>query len=248
VSDLPDFVTPGQPVEALWGNDVVASLRDAIAFLNSLLPIGMVAMFGGTVEPTNWLFCRGQAISQTTYTGLYAVIGNRFNEAQPTTPAGTFRVPNMQARYPVGHNTGSADQAVADWWADGVGEVSGNYLPVMPHHQHPVPDHLHVLGNWTGGQSADHGHFDRGHGRYVYDGRQAGNETPYHYLPVGVGTDIGGPRYVSYEGSTGGTGNDHAHLLSGTTGASDRNLASGFAGGGSQVPPGVAYNFIIRAR
>ncbi|HET9666364.1 MAG TPA: phage tail protein [Desertimonas sp.] len=247
MSDVPDFVTPGQPVEALWGNEVVASLRDAIAFLNSLLPIGMVAMFGGTVEPTNWLFCRGQAIAQASYSGLYAVVGDRFNAGGPAVPAGTFRVPNMQARYPVGTNVGSSWGQGTYWSGGGVGEIAGTYDPVMPYHQHTVPDHLHGLNNWTGGQNADHGHYDDGVGAYAMNAKGA-FQVPLHYLPVGVGTDIGGPIYFHFSPSTGGTGNDHAHLLSGTTGASDRSLASGFAGGGAQIPPGVSYNFIIRAR
>ena len=106
--DPPAFVTPGQPVEAIWGNEVVAWVREAVAIVNTLMPLGVCVPYGGANEPANWLFCRGQAIAVASYSGLYAVIGDRFNQGGPTVAAGQFRVPNMQARYPVGTNVGSS--------------------------------------------------------------------------------------------------------------------------------------------
>jgi hypothetical protein len=176
------------------------------------------------------------------------VIGTRFHQGQPTVPAGQFRLPNLQARYPVGANAGSSAGMGTFWTGGGVGELAGSYDAVMPSHNHTVPDHLHWIEMWSGGQSASHVHADEGHGRFIYDGVQAGNDMPFHYLPRNVGTDIGGPRYFSFSSRTGGTVGDHAHLVKGWSGASDRSLTSGLAGGGNQIPPGVAFNFIIRAR
>lgn len=239
MSDLPDLVTPGQPVEAIWGNDVVNALNAAIATLNGLLPIGMVAAYGGTGQPTNWLLCQGQAVSQTTYTELYAVVQDRFSQGMAAPPAGTFRVPNMQGRFPVGSNVGSPSGGIGGYWSGGgVGEVAGSYDPVMPVHNHPVPDHLHWVDLWSGGVSATHQH-------------QAAYE--FDFFVTGFANQIalnrGSPSIGYYlQHNTWEDSNDHAHRTTGWSGASDRDLTAGLAGGGAQVPPGVAFNFIIRAR
>jgi len=241
----PDFVTPGQPVEALWGNDVVAWVREAINAVNTMMPIGICAPYGGETEPPNWLFCRGQSVSQTTYSALFAVIGTRFDSGQAAGAAGTFRVPNMQGRYPVGYNAGSSI-GMGTMWGAGVGEAAGSFDPVMPYHQHAGVDHLHGLNISTGGQSNNHAHWGDAGGAYALDGPGA-FQIPLHYLPVGVGTDIGGPHYFHFGGATGETPTDHHHLVNGSTGAADRSLATGFAGGGNQVSPGISFNWIIRA-
>ena len=132
------------------------------------------------------------------------------------------------------------------WSGGGVGEVSGSFDPVMPNHQHTVPDHLHRVDIWSAGRNAAHVHGSLA-GAFTTEGHGDFN-TPFHYLPVGVGTDIGGPHYLSFYNTTGGEHADHAHAVNGWSGASDRSLSSGFAGGGAQIPPGVAFNFIIRAR
>jgi hypothetical protein len=246
--DPPDFVTPGQPVEAIWGNEVVAWVREAVMIVNTLMPVGIVTMYGGGLEPPNWLFCRGQAVSTTTYSALYAVIGDRFNQGGPAVAAGQFRVPNMQARYPVGSNVGSSWGMGTFWSGGGVGEIAGSFDAAMPSHNHTVPDHLHRVDIWSGGRNAGHHHYGAGNAVFTYEGRGA-YEIPLHYLPVGVGTDIGGPHYFHFNGGTGDEDTDHAHPVNGWSGAADRSLTSGLSGGGSsQIPPGVAFNFIIRAK
>ena len=243
--DPPLFVTPGQAVEAVWGNDVVAWVREAVDIVNTLMPVGCIVMYGGGSAPPAWLLCRGQAVSRTTYDKLFSVIGTNFNEGMGAPPSGTFRVPNMQARYPVGANAGSSAGLGTFWTGSGVGEVAGSYDAVMPHHNHNVPDHRHKL---LGGEIGEH--FHRGMGgvgnrRFLIDGRDENNEIPLHYLPVGVGTDIGGPRWVSFADMT--AINEQPAGASGETGPADRPLATSFEGSGHQIPPGIAFNFIIRA-
>lgn len=237
MSDLPDLVTPGQPVEALWGNDVVAALNAAIVTLNGLLPIGMVAAYGGTAQPPNWLLCQGQAVSTTTYTELYAIVQDRFNQGSPAPPAGTFRVPNMQGRTPVGTNIGSSI-GLGSYWGNGVGEIAGSFDPVMPVHNHTVPDHLHWFDLWSGGVDRYHQH------QAAFD---------FDFYVTGFANQIalnrGSPSIGYYlQHNTWEDSNDHAHRTTGWTGPADRSLTSGPAGGGPQIPPGVAFNWIIRAK
>lgn len=228
VTDLPDHVTPGAPVEAVWGNEVVDALTNAVNTLLSLLPVGVMAMYGGNLAPPNWLFCHGAAVSTTTYSGLYAVIGDRYNQGQPATPAGTFRVPNFQARFPVGVNVGSSS-GLGTFWSTGVGEVGGSYVAQMPVHQHGP--HYHTLD-----LSHDH---DSGNDtlsflyradRYNGDG----NTLPWPSTP-NTGEQMAwrertgvNPPAVPYR--------------------STHPSYSGLAGDDTpQVPPGAAVHFIIRA-
>ena len=57
---------------------------------------GTVVMFAGATPPTGWLSCVGQAISRTTFSALFAVVGTAFGAGDGST---TFNVPNMQQKY-----------------------------------------------------------------------------------------------------------------------------------------------------
>lgn len=80
------------------GVDVTGTLsQNGLAVL---LPVGFgPCPFAGVNAPTGWLLCYGQAISRTTYSTLYAVIGNLYGAGNGTT---TFNVPDMRGRGAVG--------------------------------------------------------------------------------------------------------------------------------------------------
>ena len=63
------------------------------------LPIGAITQFSGSIAPTNWLFCNGQAISRTEYSELFAIIGTHYGEGDGST---TFNLPDFIGRVPVG--------------------------------------------------------------------------------------------------------------------------------------------------
>lgn len=68
------------------------------------LPIGSIAQFGGSIAPTNWLICNGQAVSRETYSELFAVIGTTYGEGNGST---TFNLPDFSSRSPMGLGTGT---------------------------------------------------------------------------------------------------------------------------------------------
>lgn len=80
------------------------------------LPIGAIAEFGGSVAPTNWLFCNGQAVSRTEYAELFAAIGTNYGEGDGST---TFNVPDFIGRVPVGLDAEDND-------FDELGDFGGN--------------------------------------------------------------------------------------------------------------------------
>ena len=67
------------------------SVRTNAGFLDAL-PIGVNMEYGGSTAPDNWMLYQGQAISRTTYSRLFAVIGTAFGSGDRTT---TFKVPDF---------------------------------------------------------------------------------------------------------------------------------------------------------
>jgi microcystin-dependent protein len=231
--DPPDFVTPGQPVEAVWGNDVVAWVREAVAAVQTMMPIGVVCPYGGTSEPINWLFCRGQAVSQTTYSALYAVVGSKFDQGVGAAPAGTFHLPNIQGRYPVGVNVGSSIGMGAMWSGGGVGEISGSYTPALAQHVHAPHDHVFDFSHDHGTNNETLSFLMRAD-RYNGDG----NTIPWPQDP-----ETG--EQMAWRDRTSGVDGPAGPVRA--TSASGSGLVSGTPVDGNQVPPGVSFNFIIKA-
>lgn len=64
---------------------------------------GMLLQYAGTTAPTNWLLCDGSAISRTTYSDLYAVVGTTYGTGNGST---TFNIPDLRGRTPIGVGTG----------------------------------------------------------------------------------------------------------------------------------------------
>lgn len=71
-----------------------------------LMPTGSIIQFGGSSAPSGYLFCRGQAVSRTTYSALFNVIGTTYGSGNGST---TFNVPDLQTRTAVGYKSGDSD-------------------------------------------------------------------------------------------------------------------------------------------
>lgn len=86
----------------------------------NILPAGIVFPFAGGTAPTGFLLCEGQQISKTTYSALYAAIGDDYaTQINPTTglawaapDADKFRVPDYRGIFLRGVGTPSGLDAV----------------------------------------------------------------------------------------------------------------------------------------
>lgn len=58
-------------------------------------PTGSVIAFAGSTAPSRWLLCYGQAVSRTTYSGLFSVISTTYGAGDLST---TFNVPDLRGR------------------------------------------------------------------------------------------------------------------------------------------------------
>lgn len=87
---------------------------------------GTIKMFAGSIAPDGWLLCNGQAVSRTTYSKLFNVIGTTYGEGDGST---TFNVPDLRGRTPVGVGTGTATGATAHTLGQKAGVESSSYTP-----------------------------------------------------------------------------------------------------------------------
>jgi microcystin-dependent protein len=62
-------------------------------------PTGSVIMWTNVTPPTGWLLCNGQAVSRTSYSGLFSILGISFGSGDGST---TFNLPNYQGFMPIG--------------------------------------------------------------------------------------------------------------------------------------------------
>ena len=67
-----------------------------------VLPTGSYIQFAGSQAPEGFLVCNGGAISRTTYSQLFAVIGTTYGSGDGST---TFNLPNLTDRFLQGSTT-----------------------------------------------------------------------------------------------------------------------------------------------
>jgi microcystin-dependent protein len=189
------------------------------------VPVGVVAMTGALAAPTNWLLCRGQAVSRATYSDLFAAFGTRFGAGDGST---TFNVPNFQARLPVGYNSGSPSGAgLAGLWVTGVGEIGGEPATQVAAHVHGMT----------------HGH--------VADDNLAGDH--FHTIPARLDPVSGslGSLGVSNSGGTISTRNSnnsgtHNHDIT-VVNITGNTASAGTTSLAGNYPPSLSVNYIVKA-
>lgn len=104
-------------------------------------PSGSVSMFAGAAAPEGYLLCQGQAVSRSTYSDLFAVIGTTYGSGDNST---TFNIPNLKGRVPVGLDSGQTE-------FNTLGETGGAKTHTLTVAE--MPSHTHRTG--IGGNGTD---------------------------------------------------------------------------------------------
>jgi microcystin-dependent protein len=86
-------------------------------------PVGTIVMYGGTTSPTGWLLCDGAAISRSTYSDLFAVVGELFGSGDGST---TFNLPDLRGRFPIGAESGG-DHELGDTGGENESDLSHSH-------------------------------------------------------------------------------------------------------------------------
>ena len=99
-------------------------------------PTGVIQAYGAALAPTGWLVCDGSAVSRTTYSALYGVIGITYGNGDGST---TFNVPDLRGRLVAGYAASGGHADVSTLGNnDGVAEANRR-----PKHNHTVTDPGH---------------------------------------------------------------------------------------------------------
>jgi microcystin-dependent protein len=85
----------GTPVQVTAGNSIASAS-------SPLVPSGVIWPYGGNSAPSGFLLCDGAAVSRTTYSALFAVVGTTNGPGDGST---TFNLPDLRGRVVVGAGT-----------------------------------------------------------------------------------------------------------------------------------------------
>jgi microcystin-dependent protein len=84
------------------GNVLTSNGSAWVSSTPTYVPTGGMMMWGTATAPTGYLLCDGSAVSRTTYSALFAVLGTAYGSGDGST---TFNVPDFRDRFPVGAGT-----------------------------------------------------------------------------------------------------------------------------------------------
>lgn len=96
---------------------------------------GTIIPYGAASAPTGYLLCNGTAVSRTTYSALFAIIGTAYGVGDGST---TFNVPDMRGNVPVGK--GGSDVAE-------IGDAGGEQTHTLVTGE--IPSHTHGYAGVT---------------------------------------------------------------------------------------------------
>ena len=222
---------------------------DATTFidLQNYVPTGCVKMYAGTAPPSSWLICDGQAVSRTTYTDLYAVIGTTYGSGDGST---TFNIPNMQGNVVVGHDGSTYNRG-------SIGGSSTHAITTgeMPSHSHtgttdPSGAHNHT-GTTDSAGAHQHNYQDayfaenRGTNNGVY-GTSAGTDSDNQFI---YRTSAGGYSLTPSDIQTSSAGS-HSHNLNINSSTTHQHTfttnSTGSGNAMSLMQPYVVMHYIIK--
>jgi len=146
--------------------------------------IGEIIMWSTDTAPSSWLLCAGSEYSETTYSNLYAVIGDTFNTGGET--AGYFRVPDMRGRFPLGQDDmgGSSANRVTDSEADSLGGSEGFETHTLITSE--IPSHRHYTSDNAGyalGPYALQWHYGKAYTNGGNYSDYVGGDSPHNNMP-----------------------------------------------------------------
>jgi microcystin-dependent protein len=139
------------------GDGLAAQDGATMANLAAYMPAGVIVPYGGTTEPTGWLFCYGQAISRTTYATLFSAISTTYGTGDGST---TFNLPDLRGRVVAGQDDmggSSANRLTSPINGDTLGAAGGAESVTLARSDLPNDtvtttsegDHSHAYFNMT---------------------------------------------------------------------------------------------------
>ena len=165
----------------LAGNPI--SNNDAVpkSYVDVVLPVGAILPYGGISAPDDWVLCDGTAYTNASMPKLANVLQGKYNK--PGTVAGSFCVPDLRARVPVGMDSTNTHYSAT-------GRAGGSTKVPVPEHDHDM-SHNHPAGT-TGNETQNHQHpITHNHASFKTKGagehQHTSEYTSYQNMTVGTG-------------------------------------------------------------
>lgn len=118
------------------GNVLTSDGSGWVSSAPNYVPTGGMVMWGTASAPSGYLLCNGSAVSRSTYSALFAIIGTSYGSGDGST---TFNLPDFRDRFPVGAGT--------TYSANSTG---GSKDAIVVSHTHTAtvsdPGHVHLIG------------------------------------------------------------------------------------------------------
>lgn len=180
----------------------------------SALPAGAVVPYAAGSAPTGFLVCDGTAVSRTTYSTLFGIIGETFGAGDGST---TFNLPNLEGRFPMGVDTSNALATTGG----GTATLTEANLPAHTHDSGTLKarEHKHhtVVG-LTGNDDLSSSNSvvevrSGSSNNYYYGLRSNGSSAANRGLtsdPIEDGSNVNSDGEVDVFGSSGSVGSDTA--------------------------------------
>lgn len=220
------------------GNATVTGSLNIVGASN-VVPAGSLLMWPTGSAPSGYLLCNGNAVSRSTYSALFAVIGTTFGPGDGST---TFNLPDYRNRMPVGAgaayavgSTGGSPDAIVVAHTHTFSGTTGNMNSNVTHsHGVADPGHRHIFG--ADDQVASQGGYDIVAG-FEYDATSRTGGAGVQLLTKNTSLQNAGQ-------ATGISINNadinHTHNFSGTT------ASTGSSGTNANLPPYLGINFVIK--
>lgn len=96
--------------------------------------IGEIRLFGADVSPVGWLECDGNAVSQSTYSALYAVLATTWGPDS----GGNFTLPDFRRRVPMGRGGTAVGPP-----SNTIGQAGGEEAHLLSAAESGLPSHSH---------------------------------------------------------------------------------------------------------
>lgn len=152
-----DFVSP----DGLGGGFILASedhttnswvkvlTVNSTDTVNGLSPVGTLISYAGTSIPKGWLLCNGSAVSRTTYSRLFSIIGTKYGTGNGSS---TFNLPNCNGRVLQGTTTSGS---VGTYLSAGLPNIIGTFDGNTDDGQSKKTGAFYNTGIWFWGANGD---------------------------------------------------------------------------------------------
>ena len=141
-------------------------------------PAGIVSFTGSADIPTGWLLCDGSYVDEAEYPELFEAIGWNFQSNPPT---GTFRLPDLRSRMPLGAGQGAY---LSEWF---LGTMAGGETITLT--EQNLPAHSHAIGLGTATSQAGTGVFTQSYANsvsvraFTQPSSSVGGNSPFSRMP-----------------------------------------------------------------